>query len=333
MFCKKCGEKLEDGVKNCPKCGCSVDDAVNNASNPSNGLANADGVILPASILRRLSNYLLDSVFSKIIFWILLIIISSLVSGPGLAYNIMAVIVIVFYFVGYNILCESVWGRTLGKLITDTKVVDKYGKKPSFLRVTGRSFARIIPFDALSFLFGSFPVGWHDSISGTFVVPNDLSNEDAKKLNRQEIRTANKANSSTTVTVILVVVVVLVGIAILGILSSVVLASLSTAREKGTEASISYTMKNVQIQSVLYQDKNNKSYVGFCKSPEAISLLDSVTKSATHEKYDYICNDSKDSWAVSYPLITKKFLCVDSSKDSVSMLDKNITTETVCSTN
>jgi uncharacterized RDD family membrane protein YckC len=69
----------------------------------------------------------------------------------------------------YYILMEGIFGRTLGKLITGTVVVDGFGNKPSFGKIIGRSFARLIPFEAFSFL-GSTGRGWHDSLTDTYVV-------------------------------------------------------------------------------------------------------------------------------------------------------------------
>lgn len=69
----------------------------------------------------------------------------------------------VVYYVGM----ESLFSRSLGKLITGTKVLSEAGLKPSFLSIVGRSFARLVPFEAFSFLGER---GWHDSWSGTQVV-------------------------------------------------------------------------------------------------------------------------------------------------------------------
>ncbi len=70
----------------------------------------------------------------------------------------------------YYLLFEGVFGRTLGKLITKTIVVDSTSfRKASFGKILGRTFSRLIPLDVLSFLFsiipGWHPRGWHDSIS------------------------------------------------------------------------------------------------------------------------------------------------------------------------
>ncbi len=72
------------------------------------------------------------------------------------------------FFVIYYTVCESLLGRTLGKLITGTKVIDLHGKRPSFLTILARSLSRLVPFEPLSF-FGSSG-GWHDRWSETRVV-------------------------------------------------------------------------------------------------------------------------------------------------------------------
>ncbi len=52
----------------------------------------------------------------------------------------------------------------------------------------------------------------------------------------------------------------LVVIAIIGILSSVVLASLNTARAKGTDAKIQSEIRSVQVNAEIFYDNNGNSY-------------------------------------------------------------------------
>ncbi|MDR2122248.1 MAG: RDD family protein [Flavobacteriaceae bacterium] len=58
-------------------------------------------------------------------------------------------------------------GKSIGKIITGTKVVTEYGGKPTISDYVARSFSRLVPFDQFSFL-GT--VGWHDKWSSTRVV-------------------------------------------------------------------------------------------------------------------------------------------------------------------
>ena len=64
----------------------------------------------------------------------------------------------------YYVVLESVYGKTIGKMATGTKVVDLYGNKPDAKKALLRTICRFIPFDAFSFL-GSPSKGWHDTLA------------------------------------------------------------------------------------------------------------------------------------------------------------------------
>jgi uncharacterized RDD family membrane protein YckC len=72
-------------------------------------------------------------------------------------------------FVAYYVVMEALFQRTIAKLLTGTIVVNRDGRRPSISQIVGRTFARIIPFEAFSYL-RTPPVGWHDSLSGTLVI-------------------------------------------------------------------------------------------------------------------------------------------------------------------
>ncbi len=67
----------------------------------------------------------------------------------------------------------------------------------------------------------------------------------------------------------------LVVIAIIGILASVVLASLGTARSKGTDAAIQSSLNNFRAQAEIYGSQTNGSlnYTGLCTNTTATQLL------------------------------------------------------------
>jgi len=73
-----------------------------------------------------------------------------------------------FVFLGYYICMECAWQQTLGKMITQTKVVTMTDDVPTNGDIIARTFCRLIPFDRLSFLFTRN--GFHDSISKTTVI-------------------------------------------------------------------------------------------------------------------------------------------------------------------
>ena len=118
-------------------------------------------------------------------FWVYLIdsfafsflgaIFGSFVSGDpdSLEWNLVATLTIFLYY----FLMELAFGKTVGKMILGTKVVDKDGNPPSTLALLLRTLCRFIPFDAFSFLLGSgwskdgrLHGNWHDQLSETYVV-------------------------------------------------------------------------------------------------------------------------------------------------------------------
>lgn len=78
----------------------------------------------------------------------------------------------------YFILMEGLFGRTIGKLITGTKVIGLDGLHPGWGTIILRSLARLVPFEPFSFL-GSEGSGWHDRWTDTRVI--DLRAEPAGK--------------------------------------------------------------------------------------------------------------------------------------------------------
>jgi uncharacterized RDD family membrane protein YckC len=130
-----------------------------------------------ASHNKRFLNFLIDSVVQFVWLFIALVFISAiamatdnkdfidnLATNPLPQYTLVIAIAL-FY---YN-LFEILSARTIGKLFTQTIVVDQYGEKPNQETILIRSLCRFIPFNVLSFI-GSPARGWHDSISKTYVV-------------------------------------------------------------------------------------------------------------------------------------------------------------------
>ena len=71
----------------------------------------------------------------------------------------------------YYFLFENFTSRSLGKYVTNTRVVTVYGENPTIDVFLKRTLCRLIPFEAFSFL-GTNGKGWHDAISKTYVVDN-----------------------------------------------------------------------------------------------------------------------------------------------------------------
>lgn len=122
---------------------------------------------------KRLLNYLIDAVaigllqtvFTNIFEGLAAINAPSFFEGYKVVFGFNLVTTPLYY-----ILMEYTFnGKSIGKWVTGTRVVTLDGDQPSFQQLIGRSFARMIPFEPLSFL-GDKPNGWHDRLSGTIVV-------------------------------------------------------------------------------------------------------------------------------------------------------------------
>ena len=188
MNCSKCGTVMSDNTAICRNCGFSIAGNINELSeNNSSSLytpkkeivvgenEKKTKEILPAKQGKRVINYIIDwsviMIFSMIIGFIsgVFYIIAGLNFPTEQSWfgDVMFGLSVMFI---YYIPFEYKWGRTFGKCITKTKVVDNFGNKPEFSTIVVRNLSRMIPFEAFSFLIGSRPVGWHDSLSKTFVI-------------------------------------------------------------------------------------------------------------------------------------------------------------------
>jgi uncharacterized RDD family membrane protein YckC len=127
---------------------------------------------------KRFLNYLLDAAAISILQTILVNTFDFLTNLPlgsfFQGYKIIFGFNLMFTPV-YYLLAEYLFdGKTLGKMVTNTRAVTVNGEKPTFTQLIGRSFARIIPFEPFSYL-GDLPNGWHDRLSQTIVIDEQKS--------------------------------------------------------------------------------------------------------------------------------------------------------------
>ena len=100
----------------------------------------------------------------------------------------------------------------------------------------------------------------------------------------------------------------LVVIAIIGILASIVLVSLGTARNKARDVAIKADLSGLRSAAELFAADNGDAYTGFCT--ETGGDYSRVAASVPTA----ICDDDADVWAVCAPLIAvpDDYFCVDS---------------------
>ncbi len=124
---------------------------------------------------QRFKTHLLDFIFT-LIFGLVLGIILTLLHSTELLHeinnNVLGIVILFLYYFPQ----EALFGKTLGKRIIGTQVLNADGSTLSAKRALYRTLCRLIPFDALSFLDGDRPRGWHDTISKTIVISIKESN-------------------------------------------------------------------------------------------------------------------------------------------------------------
>jgi prepilin-type N-terminal cleavage/methylation domain-containing protein len=121
----------------------------------------------------------------------------------------------------------------------------------------------------------------------------------------------------------------LVVIAIIGILSSVVLASLNTARSKGTDAKIQSELRSIQVNAEIYYDNNGNTYGSTFPTGGSCTTASTMFVSATNPNIsqiitdlrsvsptaDPICYSSATAYAIGHVLTSPTattYFCADS---------------------
>jgi len=137
----------------------------------------------------------------------------------------------------------------------------------------------------------------------------------------------------------------LVVIAIIGILASIVLASLNTARTKGSDAAVKAGMSNARAQAELYYDAQTpNAYTSVCTGTGGIGTIltgaaaqsadadGTVSNDAVATATVATCNDVAGSWAAEMPLKGGQYYCVDSTGASQqnAAVQLTATTTTAC---
>lgn len=104
----------------------------------------------------------------------------------------------------------------------------------------------------------------------------------------------------------------LVVIAIIGILASVVLASLNTARDKGEDAAIKSNLNNIRAQAEIVYDDDGRTYANVCANA---NVSRAVTEAATNASD---CSDDAAGWGAEAQLSDTTWYCVDSTGNATT---------------
>lgn len=124
----------------------------------------------------------------------------------------------------------------------------------------------------------------------------------------------------------------LVVIAIIGILSSVVLASLNSARSKGSDAAIKSEMNGLRAEMALYADDANGVMTNFETATSSAKILNSINGRLTGTD-EVNVSVSTDTFSVSADAPIKggdEFFCVDSSGNATTTSGTETDDDGIC---
>ena len=126
---------------------------------------------------------------------------------------------------------------------------------------------------------------------------------------------------------ILIIVIVVIVIIVIGILASVVLASLSAARDKADDATTRATLSNLTTEAELYAATSEFGYQGFCGQDDTKRQLGLLPR---HSENTPQCNDSTKAFAITAETNEGTHFCVDAFGTTVTVAKPLITNQTVC---
>ena len=94
----------------------------------------------------------------------------------------------------------------------------------------------------------------------------------------------------------------LIVVTIIGIVASIVIVALNTARGKAANVSVKANLSNMRTQAELsYDDQNPNSYINVCDNVTVDAALDSAISAGGGSG---ICNDGVSGWAAAVQLKT-----------------------------
>lgn len=120
----------------------------------------------------RFFNFVIDFIIILILYGLIIPNLETFLSlTNSTSRAIYRLSTLIIFVVLYYIILEHKYQKSIGKMVTKTKVVNQEGEKAEFEKIVNRTFCRFIPFDRFSFFFTKN--GFHDAISGTKVIKDN----------------------------------------------------------------------------------------------------------------------------------------------------------------
>ena len=132
----------------------------------------------------------------------------------------------------------------------------------------------------------------------------------------------------------------LVVIAIIGILASVVLASLGTARNRGRDASAISSLSSMRAQAEIAVNAGGQYPDAICASTDMVKLITAANSNTGHTTkcaQDSAAGSASNGWAAEVQLNDGTYFCVDSTGSSGNVgaaskiVDGRASTDVLCS--
>jgi uncharacterized RDD family membrane protein YckC len=242
------------------------------------------------------------AIIAFLILFLVALITGENSSNPSTGFKLIQSFVYIAQIIAqicYFVILTNKRQATIGKRLLGLKVLSEEGSTISLgkiiLRETiGKLVSGIIL--GIGFLMAAFTSkkqALHDIMSGSVVI-------------------SNRAERKSWAFVLSIVIAAGLPIVMVGILSSVVLVSFSTARSKALDAYVESSLGVVSSEAQIVHLDNNSSYKTLCEDPVVVRHLTEVESRIMQKTF---CNATDSGFAVYIPLKTVTSgatgLCVD----------------------
>lgn len=119
----------------------------------------------------------------------------------------------------------------------------------------------------------------------------------------------------------------LVVIAIIGILATIVVVNVNSARTKAQDVAIKGSLDSLRVGADLFYDNQiPNTYVGFCSSADYLKASSTIGAISSAP----VCYANSTSSAISAALKSTGYWCIDSSGNSMTAPSNLVANDTVC---